>query len=94
MDEIVWTEDARLDLDEIATYIALDNPQAAERVIRRIVEAVSGLSFYPRIGREGRVEGTRELVVTGTPYIAVYRLRERIEILTIYHGARIWPDSF
>ena len=93
MDEVLWTQLARQDLDDIAAYIALDNPTAAENTVRRIVEAVAGLSFYPRIGREGRVEGTRELVISGTPFIAVYRLRERIEILSVYHGARQWPDS-
>jgi plasmid stabilization system protein ParE len=46
------------------------------------------------MGRVGRDETTRELVVIGTPYIAVYRLRERIEIITIFHAARKWPDSF
>lgn len=94
MDEIVWTDNARQDLDDIAAFIALDKPKAAEYVVRRIVEAVAGLSFYPRIGRAGRNEDTRELVISGTPYMAVYRLRERFEILAIYHGARKWPELF
>ena len=72
----------------------MDNPQAAEAAVRRIVEAVAALSYFPRIGREGRTPGTRELVVTGIPYIAVYRLREQIEILSIYHTSRIWPEAF
>ena len=94
MDEVLWTENALQHLDDIAAYIALDNPKAAENVVRRIVESVSGLRFYPRIGRGGRIKDTRELVISSTPYIAVYRLRERIEILAIYHGARKWPESF
>ena len=94
MGDVLWTKNALRDLDDVTAYIAQDNPKAAEAVMRRIVETVSDLSFFPRIGREGRVEVTRELVIGGTPYIAVYRLRERIEILAIYHGAREWPGSF
>jgi toxin ParE1/3/4 len=46
------------------------------------------------MGRIGRDESTREIIVRGTPYIAVYRLRERIEIITIFHSSRKWPESF
>jgi len=94
MDEIVWTDDALQDLGEIGSYIALDSPKAAETVVRRIVETVSALAFYPRLGRVGRDATTREMVVHGTPYVAVYRLRERIEIITIFHAARKWPERF
>jgi toxin ParE1/3/4 len=94
MDEIVWTDDALQDLGEIGSYIALDSPKAAETVVRRIVETVSALAFHPRLGRVGRDATTREMVVHGTPYIAVYRLRERIEIITIFHAARKWPERF
>ncbi len=94
MDEILWTEPALQDLDDIATYIAFDSPKSAEHVVRRIIETVAALAYHPKLGRVGRDPTTRELVVRGTPYIAVYRLRERIEIITIFHGARQWPDSF
>ncbi len=92
MDEIVWTQRTRRNLDDIGEYIAQDSPGAAEATIRRIVEQVSGLAFYPRIGRVGRVEGTRELIIANTPYIAIYRIRERIEVLRIRHGAQRWPE--
>ena len=52
------------------------------------------LAYQPRMGREIGDGQARRLVVNGTPYIAVYRLRERIEILTIFHGARRWPEQF
>lgn len=61
--------------------------------MRRIVERVSGLAFYPLIGRPGRVEGTRELVISDTPYIAIYRVKDRVEVLRIRHGAQRWPDT-
>ncbi len=94
MDDVVWTRRARRNLDDIGDYIAQDNPAAAERTVRRIVEQVSGLAFYPRIGRVGTVEDTRELVISDTPYIAVYRIRERVEVLRIRHGAQRWPEAF
>lgn len=94
MDEIAWTEPALQNLDDIGDYIALDNPRAAENVVRRIVETVAALAYHPRMGRAGLVAPTRELIVSGTPYIVVYRLRERIEIIAIFHGARKWPSSF
>jgi toxin ParE1/3/4 len=94
MDDIFWTESALQDLDDIGSYIATDSPRTAEAIIRRIVETIAMLAYHPKIGRAGRVETTRELVVAGTPYIAVYRLRERIEIVTIFHSSRQWPDKF
>ena len=47
------------------------------------------------MGRAGRVKGTRELVISKTPYIAVYRIiAEAIVVLRILHGAQQWPDEF
>lgn len=94
MDELIWTEPALQDLDDIGTYISFESPKAAESVVRRIIESVAALTYHPRLGRVGRDPSTRELVVSGTPYIAVYRLRERIEIIAVFHAARKWPDSF
>lgn len=49
----------------------------------------------PEIGRTGRVSGTRELVIRGTPFIVPYRaVGGDIHILRVYHGARKWPDRF
>ena len=43
-------------------------------------------------GRVGREEGTRELVFTSLPYVAVYRVKEQtIQVLRIYHGAQERP---
>lgn len=94
MDEVHWTDTALQDLSSIGAYIAADSPRSAEAVIRRIVETVGALIYQPRMGRVGRDESTREIVVRGTPYIVVYRLRERIEIVTVFHTSRKWPESF
>lgn len=79
MNEIVWLRDALQDLDDIGSYIALDNERAAAYIVRRIVEAVAVLSWHPKLGRLLADGETRRLTITGTPYIAFYRLRERIE---------------
>jgi toxin ParE1/3/4 len=68
---------------------------AASRIVERIHESVDNLSAYPDLGRLGRVPGTRELVIAGTPFIVPYRVREDgVEILTVFHAARKWPDAF
>lgn len=93
--KIVWTEPARQDLREIFTYIAEENPHAASILLAKIKERVGVLADQPQLGRVGRVEGTRELVLAGTSYILPYRLKDQqIQILAVFHGARRWPDSF
>jgi addiction module RelE/StbE family toxin len=73
----------------------LDNPEAATRVIERIRTAIRRLAASPAIGRPGRVEGTRELVITGTPYIVPYRVRgDVVEVITVLHSAQRWPARF
>lgn len=68
---------------------------AARRVVERIQEAVEHLASQPSLGRQGRVPGTRELIVPGTPFIIPYRLKEEtIEILDVLHAARRWPPAF
>lgn len=92
---IRWTDEAIDDLRSLHAFIAKDNPAAAQKVVLTIVEAVETLlPDNPQIGRPGRVNGTRELVISGTPYIVPYRLKAGIiQVLRVYHGARRWPDS-
>ncbi len=75
-------------------FIERDDPTAARKTALRIVEAVETLiPANPKVGRPGRVSGTRELVIARTPFIVPYRLREgTIEVLRVFHGARRWPD--
>ena len=71
-----WTDPAQTDFLEILGYIARDNPAAAERVGRRLLSAIDALAAQPRLGRPGRVAGTRELVIPRLPYVAIYRIVE------------------
>jgi toxin ParE1/3/4 len=78
----------------IAEYIARDRPAAADAVHDASLRQVGRLAEYPRSGRRGRVKGTRELVVSGTPYIVVYRvLAGDVTILRVLHGAQQWPKG-
>ena len=91
---IVWTEPALGDLAAARAYIARDNLPAADNQVVRVLAAVETLLQFPQIGRQGRREGTRELVISGTPYVVPYRLRgEAIEILRVLHGRQRWPDT-
>lgn len=92
---IVWSAPARDDLREIFVYIAEENPNAARRLLGIIREKAIALLDNPYIGRTGRVEGTRELVLSGTNYILPYRIIEQeIQVLAVLHGAQQWPDQF
>lgn len=92
--KIFWLEKAAIDLEEAYEYIFYDNPPAAESEINKVLEAVELLSINPALGKAGRVPKTRELVVAGTPYIVIYRVKgNRLEILRIFHGARQHKSS-
>ena len=89
-----WSGNAISDLIEIRNYIRKDSPLAASDVARRIKAAVEMLKEHPAMGSPGRVEGTRELVIPGLPYIIPYRVKEStIEILRVFHGARKWTGT-
>jgi plasmid stabilization system protein ParE len=90
---IRWTEPAARDLTCICDYIEEHESAAAARSIAlRIYESISTLARFPSRGRPGRKLGTRELVIGGLPYLAVYRVQnEAVEISRIIHGARKWP---
>lgn len=92
---IRWLRKALRNLDEEATYITADDPDAARLVVRRVFEAVQQLTANPGAGRPGRVPGTRELVVRNTRYILPYRVRgDTIEILRVFHTSRRPPKRW
>jgi len=90
--KISWTPAAAADLEQISDYLFERNPKVTIDITRRIYSAASALSQFPASGRLGRKEGTRELVVTGSPYLIVYDVeKQAVKILRILHGARRWP---
>ena len=89
-----WSEFAISDRSRIFDYIEADNPQAAVLVDDRIEEGVESLRRFPRKGRPGRINGTRELVIRRTPYIAAYCvIGKAVRVLRILHGAQRWPHD-
>lgn len=92
--DLVWSVYALEDRIAIFDYIENDNPVAAVRVDTRIENQVEHLIEFPEMGRPGRIEGTRELVITRTPYIVAYTLaNDSVTILRVLHGAQQWPKS-
>ena len=94
--KIEWARGATRQLMALHAYVAADKRDAADRLLLRIMAAVQHLASYPLTGREGRVPGTRELVIARTPYLVAYRLKDDriVEILAILHGKRRWPEGF
>jgi plasmid stabilization system protein ParE len=89
---VVWSPRAIGHLADLRAYIARDNPDAAGRVGMALLAAIDHLAELPNLGRPGRVSGTRELVVPGTPYVIPYRLRgDRLEVIAVFHGRQRWP---
>ncbi|HYC14968.1 MAG TPA: type II toxin-antitoxin system RelE/ParE family toxin [Stellaceae bacterium] len=90
--EILWRRRALDGLEDAREYVAEHNPAAAKRILAAILAAVGRLARHPSLGRPGRVEDTRELVVVDTPYLVVYTVIDgRVHVLAIQHGAQKWP---
>jgi toxin ParE1/3/4 len=94
--KLVWSPEALQDLRDIRAYISQDDVGAAKTVVSRIVTIVAEqIPDNSEIGRRGRVPGTRELIISNTPFVVPYRIGEEdIDILRVYHAARMWPESF
>jgi toxin ParE1/3/4 len=87
--EIIWSPLARARLREIRAYIAKDKPVAVERLAIRIVAVIEALRGHPYLGHTGTESGVRELIVGGTSYVVLYRVRvKKIIIQTIWHSAQ------
>ena len=90
MARLTWTEPAILDLEEIAEYIALDNPSAAKKLVRTVFQKLERLEQHPRSGRKPpEIKKTfyREVIVG--PCRIFYRIdKENIYILYVMRGER------
>lgn len=94
MTEIRWTLEAFEDLKSIRDVIQRDSAVYARDVASRLYDAVGVLAGFPDSGRvvpERKDPAIRELV--RPPYRIVYRRHpEAVEILTIFHGAKQFPN--
>jgi len=93
--KLKWLRTAIRDLDSELNYISQNNPTAARQILARILHALELLKSNPAIGRAGRVNGTRELIISNTRYIIPYRVRSNtIEVLRLFHTARQIPRNW
>lgn len=90
----VWTRAAIRDLAHIREYIARENPDAAREIALRMVDASERIIQFPEVGRIGRARGTRELIVPGTHYLIIYRMKKNaIHFVRVRHGRQDWPKG-
>ncbi|MGH7037115.1 MAG: type II toxin-antitoxin system RelE/ParE family toxin [Stellaceae bacterium] len=91
--KLAWTPEALADRRAIYEYIEADNPRAALVLDELISEKAGLLTAHPRMGRPGRVRGTRELPVHRR-YVLIYDIAGEIaRILRVLHTARQWPPQ-
>lgn len=65
----------------------------ARATVAKVHQSIEDLTRFPERGRAGRIAGTRELIITGTPFIVAYHLdHDEVQVLAILHGARAWPS--
>jgi len=91
-----WTPRAVADLEEISDYLLLVHPKSWERLVGRIENTANYLLQFPHMGKTGLTPGTREFVLSGTPYILVFRLKDDVvQILSVRDGRmRLSPTSW
>ena len=89
-----WTANFSADLKSAYDFMTEQSPQGARRVVGRIVASAERLVDTPYVGRIGSKPGTRELVVTTTPYLIIYEVGDAdVVLLKLLHGAQRWPPS-
>lgn len=92
---IVWTRQAQDDLREIKRFIARDAPRTAQAFIRRLKASVDRLKLFPESGSMVQEVGNPEIreIIQGN-YRIIYRVqRKMVEILTVFHSARLLRES-
>jgi len=91
--KIRWLPSALINLQEAVAFIAHQDPQAGPAIAKRILDRIEHLTSYPTMGRQSPRKNVRELVISKTPFIVYYRIKDHvIEILKIHHHAKNWPE--
>jgi addiction module RelE/StbE family toxin len=89
--ELIFDDEAIVDLENIYTWIAEDSPKTAKKVVDRLFSSAELLISFPYMGHAGRDPGTFEWVVPRLPYIVVYqidRVRDCVVVTAVLHGAQ------
>lgn len=91
---IEWAEQAELQFLDLLARIHEEDPRAAWRLHQRTLQWARKLAPFPNSGRLGRMAGTRELVVIGTPFVLIYAVRETaVSIDYVIHTSQQWPPE-
>lgn len=89
--KVRWTPEAEDDRARIYDYIAADSPRSAVKMDELFSRAAARLVDHPRLGRAGRVPGTRE-VIPHKSYCLIYGVeQDTVWVLALVHTARQWP---
>ena len=92
--KLEWSPHALEDRIQAFEFIAEDSVTAAIQVDDVLEASVDHLPEFPESGRPGRLKDTRELIVTGLPYVIVYAIDgDVVKILRVFHTARKWPNA-
>ena len=92
--KLEWSPFAIEDRMAIFAFLETENPRAAVRVDEAIRTQTRRLLQFPESGRPGRIAGTRELVVSGLPYVMAYlTFVDTVRILRVLHGSQQWPEE-
>ncbi|OWV74023.1 addiction module toxin RelE [Rhizobium sp. R339] len=94
--KLVWRAKAASDRKRAIQFIADQNVGAALSQLDETERQTDLLIDQPEIGRPGRIDGTRELVISRTSFIAIYRVRKevkQVEVLRLLHGAQRRPPK-
>ena len=94
--KIIWSEQARDDLQSIVLFIARDNPNVAESFGYLLMSKVDALAPFPQLGQivpEEQDENVREIIFR--PYRIIYKVlaeKQIVAIARVWHGARGEPE--
>lgn len=92
MAQIVWTEPALLDLEQIAEYIAIDKNIAAKQLVSKVFSRIELLKKFPETGRKPPElpKKTRYREVIAGPCRIFYRVnKNKIYIIYVMRSERL-----
>ena len=92
--KVIWARDAIVDLARVRAHIADDNPIAANRLAKRLLDIAALLAEQPKMGVATVVPDIRRLIVSQTVYSLIYRIAaEQVEIIEVFDGRRKMPRT-
>ncbi len=97
MVELIWTEPAISDLDQIADHIALDDPQAAKILVTRVFQHVEQLANHPESGsipQELRTDKRYRQIVEPPCRIFYRTAKDRVYIVHVMRGEMILRKKY